>query len=62
VDELGSRIVEHVTDALEVAGVGEGVVDRDRMIRGREDVTDVVRSDEPGGAGDEQFHVDDPSV
>ena len=37
-------------------GVGERVVDRDRVVGRRQHVADVVRSDESGRAGDEEFH------
>ena len=53
VDEPAAAVVDQVGDVLAIAGVGEGVEDRHRVVGGRQDVTDVVRPDEPGGAGDE---------
>ena len=54
--ERVAGVVGDVGEAREVAGVGEGVVDGDLVVGGGEHVADVVGSDEPGRAGDEELH------
>ena len=56
VDELATRVVEQVTDRRQVPRIGQGVVDRHLVVGRRQDVADIVRSDESGGSGDEQSH------
>ena len=51
--ELVARVVVDVAQRREVAGVGERVVDGDRVVGGGQHVAHVVRADEPGTAGDE---------
>jgi hypothetical protein len=56
-DEGESRIAIQTTKVVEISGVGQGVVDRHRVVGVRQDLTDVVGADEAGAAGDEEAHA-----
>ena len=54
--EPAPAIVDQVAEVLDVAGVGQLVVDGDLVVAVGQHPTDVVGADEPGRAGDEQLH------
>ncbi|CAB4803633.1 unannotated protein [freshwater metagenome] len=56
-DEMTPTIVDEIADVLEVARIRERVVHRDRVVGGGQHVADVVRTNEPGSAGNELLHV-----